>query len=137
MYSSDLTAFEKKCCYFFCSILMSSFWHVLCWVLDLVISTYFNSVNGAKCLIHINLCTFHVFKRKTVQDCNDTPVPGTRPLGLWFFNLGHNFLTRRDETGLSYMYCTCVFLVTRPFTWYHNFLTCDLDLELWPTFEKL
>ena len=28
MYNSDLTAFGKKCCYFF-SILMSSFWHVL------------------------------------------------------------------------------------------------------------
>ena len=28
-----------------------------CTVLDLVISTYFNHVNGAKCLIHINLCT--------------------------------------------------------------------------------
>ena len=34
-------------------------------------------------------------------------------------------------------YCTCVFLATRPFTWYHNFWPCDLDLELWPTFEKL
>ena len=55
-----------------------------------IFSTYFNHVNGAKCLIHINLCTesdlfpfpFHEFKGKTVQDCNDTPVPGTRPLGL-------------------------------------------------------
>ena len=43
MYSSDLTAFGKM------------FW--CCTVLDLVISTYFNHVNGAKCLIHINLCT--------------------------------------------------------------------------------
>ena len=33
--------------------------------------------------------------------------------------------------------CTCVFLVTRPFTWYHNFWPRDLDLEVWPTFEKL
>ena len=31
------------------------FW--CCTVLDVVISTYFNHVNGAKCLIHINLCT--------------------------------------------------------------------------------
>ena len=83
MYSSDLTAFGKKCCYYF----FVPFWCLVfdmlwCCVLDLVISTYFNPVNGAKCLIHINLCTFHVFKRKTVQDCNDTPVTGTRPLGL-------------------------------------------------------
>ena len=28
----------------------------------------FYHVNRAKCLIHINLCTFHVFKRKTVQN---------------------------------------------------------------------
>ena len=34
-------------------------------------------------------------------------------------------------------YCRCVFLVTRPFTWYHNFWPRDLDLEVWPTFEKL
>ena len=42
--------------------------------------------------------------------------------------------------------CTCVFLVTRPFTWYHKFWPCDLYLEVlltfeklkpWPTFEKL
>ena len=31
----------------------------------------------------------------------------------------------------------CVFLVTRPFTWYHSFWPYDLDLEVWPTFEKL
>ena len=39
------------------------------------------------------------------------------------------------EVGLSY--CTCVFLVTRPFPWYHSFWPHDLDLEVWPTFEKL
>ena len=66
MYSSDLTAFGKKCCYFFVPfwcLVFDIFW---CCVLDLVIfSTYFNHVNGAKCLIHINLCTFHVKKNST------------------------------------------------------------------------
>ena len=38
-----------------------------------------------------------------------------------------------EVMGLSY--CTCVFLVRRSFTWYHNFL--PLDLEVWSTFEKL
>ena len=33
--------------------------------------------------------------------------------------------------------CTCVLVVTRPFRWYHNFLPFNLDLEVWPTFEKL
>ena len=32
-----------------------------------------------------------------------------------------------EVIGLSY--CTCVFLVTRPFTWYHNFLPCALTLK--------
>ena len=40
-----------------------------------------------------------------------------------------------EEMGFSYY--TCVFLVTRLFTVYHNFWLCDLDLEVWPTFEKL
>ena len=40
-----------------------------------------------------------------------------------------------DVIRLSY--CTCVLLVARPFTWYHIFLPLDLDLEVWPTFEKL
>ena len=39
-----------------------------------------------------------------------------------------------EVIGLSY--CTCVFLVTRPFTWYHNFWPHDLDLEVWPTLDK-
>ena len=39
------------------------------------------------------------------------------------------------KTWLSYF--TCVFLVTRPFTSYHNFWPSDLDLEVGPTFQKL
>ena len=89
----DFERTGEKCCYFFFvpfwCLVFDMFW--CCTVLDLVISTYFNHVNGAKCLIHINLCTeldlfpflfSCILKRKTVQDCNDTPVPGTRPLGL-------------------------------------------------------
>ena len=59
IYSSDLTAFGKRCCYFFFvpfwCLVFDMFW--CCTVLDLVISTYFNHINGTKCLIHINLCT--------------------------------------------------------------------------------
>ena len=59
MYSSDLTAYGKKWCYFFFvpfqCLVFDMFW--CCTVLDFVISTYLNHVNGAKCLIHINLCT--------------------------------------------------------------------------------
>ena len=47
------------------------------------------------------------------------------------FNLGHNFHIIKDRTYIF------VFLMTRPFTWYHNFLPSDLDLEIWPTFENI
>ena len=40
-----------------------------------------------------------------------------------------------EEMRLSY--CICVLLVTRPFTWDQIFWPHDLDLEVWPTFEKL
>ena len=65
MYSSDFIAFGKKCCYFFFvpfwCLVFDMFW---CCALDLVISTYLNHVNGTKCLININLCTFHVIQKK-------------------------------------------------------------------------
>ena len=37
------------------------------------------------------------------------------------------------EIELSYFWF--VFLVTRPFTSYHNFWPSDLELEVWPTFQ--
>jgi hypothetical protein len=37
--------------------------------------------------------------------------------------------------GLSYF--ICVFFMTRAFLWYLNFWPCDVDLEVWPTFQKL
>ena len=39
------------------------------------------------------------------------------------------------EIKISYL--ACVFLMTRPFQWYHKFWTCDPDRDLLPTFEKL
>ena len=41
-------------------------------------------------------------------------------------NLGHNFLTRIDRAFILLMCIPCDDL----FTWYHNFLPCDLDLEI-------
>jgi hypothetical protein len=37
--------------------------------------------------------------------------------------------------GLSYF--ICVFFMTRPFYRYRILWPCDLDLEVWPTFQKL
>ena len=42
---------------------------------------------------------------------------------------------KSEELGLSY--CVCAFLVTWPFTSFHNIWLSDLDLEVWPTFQKL
>ena len=53
----------------------------------------------------------------------------------WTKTLTLAITLKPEVIGLSY--CTCVFLVTRPFTWYSNFWPCDLDLEVGPTFEKL
>ena len=39
------------------------------------------------------------------------------------------------EIKLSYL--ACLFLMTRPFQLYHKFWACDLDRDLWPTFQKL
>ena len=38
------------------------------------------------------------------------------------------------EMWLSY--CAWIFLVARPFCQYQIFLSCDIDLQLWPTYEK-
>ena len=59
------------------------------------------------------------------------------PWSLTYFSktvtLAITFL--QEVMGLSYF--TCVFLVTRLYTWYCNIWPYDLDLEVWPTFEKL
>ena len=57
VYQWSNSIWEKVLLFFFpfWCLVFDMFW--CCTVLDLVISTYFNHVNGAKCLIHINLCT--------------------------------------------------------------------------------
>ena len=76
--------------------------------------------------------------------CILVTIPFTRYQNFYFLTLTLKFdlllkkktLTlaitfKPDEKGLSYR--TCVFLVTRPFAWYHKFWPCDLDFEVWPT----
>ena len=62
--------------------------------------------------IKIELATSDVLKKKT-------------------YNHGLNFSVLSDG-GFIFAY---VFLMTRPFRQYHIFWTCDLDRNLWPTFE--
>ena len=57
-------------------------------------------------------------------------------LQMYFWKTLTLAITFKQEV-ISLSYCTLVFLVTRPFTWYHNSWPCDIDLEVWPTFEKL
>ena len=49
------------------------------------------------------------------------------------FNLGHNFLTRNDRAFILHM---CI-AYNKTFHMVYNFWLCDLDLEVWPTYEKL
>ena len=94
MYSSDLTAFGKNGCYFifpFWCLVFDMFW---CCVLDLAISTYFNHVNGAKCLIHINLCTSCIQKKNSTRlqwySCARYKTP--EPLVRYYLYPNHNRL---------------------------------------------
>ena len=52
---------------------------------------------------------------------------------LWNFSLANNFW----QWVLELWYFIWVFLVTRPFCGYHDFLPCDLDFEVWTIFENL
>ena len=59
----------------------------------------------------------------------------TLTFDLLLKNLTLAIIFEPKEIGLSYF--TCVFLVTRPFCRYQRFWLRDLDLDFWPTFEKL
>ena len=67
----------------------------------------------------------------------------------WFFNLWSwpwslthflktlTLLISFEQWVLELLYFTWVFLVIRPFSGYHYFWPCDLDLGVWPIFWKL
>ena len=59
----------------------------------------------------------------------------TMTFDLHFGNLSLPITVLPLDIRLSYL--ACVFLMTRPFWWYHKFWSCDLDPYLWPTFGKL
>ena len=73
MHSNDLKTFGKE------------LWFLTCFggrVLDLFISTYFlSNILMGQGVLSALICVLFMY-RKTVQDCNNTHVPGTRPLGL-------------------------------------------------------
>ena len=81
MYRNDLESIWEEVLLFlvpFWRLGFDTFW---CCVLDLVIFSYFlsNIFNGAKCLIYINLCTFHVKKnsaRLQWYSCARYKAPG-------------------------------------------------------------
>jgi hypothetical protein len=55
------------------------------------------------------------------------------------FNIGHKFWMVSDRTFIMVSDRTfiCVFLMTKPFYWYHNFWPSDLNLDVWSTCSKL
>ena len=56
------------------------------------------------------------------------------PWSLTYFLKTLTLLITLEQWVLELWYFTWVFLVTRPFSGYHYFLPCDLDLGVWPTF---
>ena len=59
------------------------------------------------------------------------------PLSLTYFLKTLTLQITFEQWVLELWYFTWVFLVIRPFCWYHYFLPCDLDLRVWPIFSKL
>ena len=58
------------------------------------------------------------------------------PCSLIHFLKTLTLLITFEQWGLELWYFTCVFLVISPFSGYHYFLPCDLDLVVWPIFEN-
>ena len=58
------------------------------------------------------------------------------PWSLTYFSKTLTLAITFKPDVIGHSYFTCVFLVTRPFTWYHNFWPSDLDIEVWPTFKN-
>ena len=80
------------------------------------------------------LKTFLASRDKYVRGANVIVLPSASASVVWTKTLTLAITFKPEVIGLSY--CTCVFLVTRPFTWYHNFWPCDLNLEVWPTLKN-
>ena len=79
-------------------------------------------------------------RRQTFLASRDKYVRGANVIALlsalaaWKKALTFTISFKPEVIELSY--CICVFLLIRPFTWYHNYWPCDLYLEVWPTFQK-
>ena len=96
-----------------------------------VVITFFPDVLGlsyCKCIFLVtrpytwNICTIIFF----------TLWPSPWSIAYFWKTLTLAITFIPDIIGLSY--CTCAFLVTRPFTWYHTFLSRDLEVR--PSLEK-
>ena len=105
----------------------------------IALSIWYTTYNICHKWRHMNMLLFFWRARTNVRGANVIALPSASALAsalaAWTKTLTLVITFKPEEIGLSY--CTCVFLVTRPLTWYHNFWPCDLDLEVWPIFEKL
>jgi hypothetical protein len=69
-------------------------------------------------------------------------VPNFLILWPWPWSLTHFSITLTLAISFEWQvirlsYFIYFFLMIRPFYWYQNVWPCDLDLEVWPTFQKL
>ena len=63
-------------------------------------------------------------------------IPWPWPPILTYFWKNLTLTITFELKGIGLSYYAPVFAVARPFCQYQNFWSCDLDLQLWPTFEK-
>ena len=76
--------------------------------------------------------TVSIYHHIAILSYSNEEFPGS--VSMWTKTLA---LTMTQPCEIELLYFTCIFLVTRPFRWYHNNLPCDIDLELWPTLENI
>jgi hypothetical protein len=81
-----------------------------------------------------------IFHMCVPYDKNFLLVP--KFLTLWPWSLTHfskslTLAISFEWQVIGFSYFICVFLMTKPFYWYQHFWPCDLDLEVWPTFQNI
>ena len=70
---------------------------------------------------------FLASRDKYIREANVIALPSASASVAWTKTLILAISFKPEMIELSY--CICVFLVTRPFIWYHNYWPCDLLLK--------
>ena len=124
-----LRSFREYHCFF---TLWSWPWSLTHFFLNFNLANNFWTVSARALIFYMNITCVKIFSW----------VPLFFTLWSWPWSLTHFFetltlLITSEQWVLELWYFKWVFFVMRNFRGYHYFLTCDLDLGVWPIFWKL